>query len=95
MVLCVSSRKINDPTELSSYLISPLILSLITEVLQVLLERNITNTYTLSDLHPAVWVLTVFWLTFITTQQTVSLENKVLVSVDFLVPSLLFLLIAV
>ena len=53
MVLCVSSRQINDPTESSSYLISPLVLSLITEVLQVLLERDITTSdrvlYTVSS----------------------------------------------
>lgn len=44
MVLCLSSRQINDPIESSSYLISPLVLSLITEVLQVFLERDITTS---------------------------------------------------
>lgn len=42
MILCVSSRQINDPTESMSYFISPLVLSLITEVLQVFLECDIT-----------------------------------------------------
>ena len=80
MVLCASSRQINGPTESSSYLISPLVLSLITEVLQVLLERDITTSIyrcTLSHLHPAVWVLSVCRLTLIPTQLPMSLENKV------------------
>ena len=53
MVLCVTSRQINDPTESSSYFISPLVLSLITVVLQMLHERYITTSIyncTLSNL---------------------------------------------